>query len=93
MALCPEVICISGNFNMALGPDWVSQSWCFLWIFTLLLSESQTKKTQTCKYYISFIGMFNIFSQIYRFYIELIFSKLLTVDMFHTKSIVFKEWF
>lgn len=32
---------------MALGPDWVSQSWCFLWMFTLLLSESQTKKTQT----------------------------------------------
>ncbi|OWF56878.1 uncharacterized protein LOC110446471 isoform X1 [Mizuhopecten yessoensis] len=32
---------------MAHGPDWVSQSWCFLWIFTLLLSESQTKKTQT----------------------------------------------
>ncbi|VDI37355.1 Hypothetical predicted protein, partial [Mytilus galloprovincialis] len=30
---------------MALGPDWISQSWFLVWIFTLLLSESQTKKT------------------------------------------------
>ena len=35
---------------MAQANEWILQSASFFWIFTLLLSESQSKKTQTCEY-------------------------------------------
>ena len=34
---------------MALSHDWIINSASFLWILTLFLGESQSKRTQTCK--------------------------------------------
>lgn len=64
---------------MAQGHEWILQSASLFWIFTLLLSESQSKKTQTCKYKTLFLTsvVLNMLSLSNRVCFLRIFTRLL----------------